>query len=251
MFPFFFLNSIMGYLGSELFKERGKSYNLRAQVINTTKQSHDLKNNMGTMSDMSAANKFELLLIRKQNQQLRAKIDEQSQKLSETKSEIRSLSESSITDTAALTLEMENMSTLHQEEIKKLQTQREEEEKKCILEKQRLRNQIEELEEKHAIEIENMNLEFQKINEDHEMDISRMLDALETTQNLSSKVSHMDEREINDLRERYETMTQNYQDDVHDLKALINMSCTKCKKERSRHLPKDYTFKPRSNTIFQ
>jgi len=244
-------SAIMGYLGSELYKERGNTYNLRSKVINTTKQSHDLKNNMGTMSDMSAANKFELLLIRKQNQQLRAKLEEQSQKLSEAKSEIKSLSESSITDVGALTLEMENMSSLHKEEITKLQTQHEEDEKKCILEKQTLRNEIEELEEKHAVEIENMKLEFEKIKEDHEMDISRMLDALETTQNLSSKVSHMDEREINDLRERYETMSQNYQDDVSDLKALINMSCSKCKKERSKHLPKDYSFTPRSRTIFQ
>merc|ERR1712071_205690 len=40
-------SAIMGYLGSELYKERSKTYNLRSQVKNTTKQSHDLKNNMG------------------------------------------------------------------------------------------------------------------------------------------------------------------------------------------------------------
>ena len=210
----------MGYLGSELFKERGNTYNLRSQVKNATRQSHTLKNDMGTMSDMSAANKFEVLLLRKQNQQLRAKIEEQSQKLSERKSEIQSLGVSSMADAAALTLEMENMSTSHQEEIEKLQIQREEEEKKCCSEKQILRKEIEELEEKHAIEIENMNVELEKMKEDHEVDISRMLDALETTQNLSSKVSHMDEREINDAQEKYETKTQNTKDDSMMLDAL-------------------------------
>lgn len=239
----------MGYLGSELFKERGNVYNLRSQLKNATRQSHTLKNDMGTMSDMSAANKFEVLLLRKQNQQLRVKIEEQSQKLSERKSQIKSMSVSSMEGTAALTSEMENMTSLHQEEIEKLHAQREEEEKKWLSEKQILRNEIEELEEKHAIQIESMNLEFEKIKEDHEMDISRMLDALETTQNLSSKVSHMDEREINDLRERYETMTENYQNDVNELRALLDMTCIKCQKDRSRQFGKDYSFQPRSPNI--
>jgi len=243
-------SAIMGYLGSELFRERGHTYNLRAQVKNAANQSHALKNNMGTMSDLSAANKFEVLLLRKQNQQLRQTIENQSKIITEKKAVVASMNMSNEADTVALTLEIENITAEHQKEIDLLKAQRVEDEKKCCAEKEALRKEIEELKGKHALEIEDMNYEFDKVKEDHEMDISRMLDALETTQTLSSKVANMDEREIHALRERYETLTQDYQDDIHYLKALVNMSCSKCQKERSKHLPKDYVFKPRSNEIF-
>uniref|UniRef100_A0A7S2SA87 Uncharacterized protein n=1 Tax=Eucampia antarctica TaxID=49252 RepID=A0A7S2SA87_9STRA len=241
---------MMSYLGSELYNERGISSNLKSDLTNANKTSQVLKVDVGTISDVSAANKFQIVMLRKQNEQLKSRIKQQSQVILNNKISMKDSSMTSEMNNTNQLNVIEELSRLHKKEIVEMKTSDGENEKKIAAEIKGLTDVIGNIKDQHSIEIENLKCTFKKVQEDHELDLSRMLEALETTQTLSAKVSTMDGMELKDLKENYTLLVQNYQDDIHELKELVNLSCGKCSKKRSKNLPKGYEFVPRSSVFY-
>ncbi len=165
----------MTYFRLELFKERSQTSNLRAQLENKTKETRSLESKVSQVSVLNSASIIENLILRKQIQQLKANIGKQAEVICEMKEEISGILATSAEQTASLSNEIEQISLCHQKEIQDLNSQREEDEKKCHAEKDALRIENEELIRRHEKEIEKLKLEFESIEEENESSSLQLL----------------------------------------------------------------------------